>query len=280
MRLSSATASSLPSQRARRVAVAAPLVAPIALIVLACAGPATRPGAGSVAATPASPATSSASLPRRELFLSDWHPAALQICERAARPESLPRVEALVDGDALHAVVDESHALGDAGYVLLSVKFDTSGAPTRARVIESSLAEPASDRLALAVANSLRPQASAAAPWGVRLRLDSGTPTRLRVGYAERCHAAPTRDLAADLGYMPHVQDRRTIEDNTRWEVVVTRDGRVLDATLISATTIPLEVIDMVRQNLHRYHMVPALDDRVPIEGVDTVTIRLVGLRP
>lgn len=243
------------------------MAAAIVLTAVAC-GPASRTSA------PNPPHAS-----RRELFLSDWHPAALQACVRAAHPDSLPPVDALLDRDALLAIADGgARMLGDSGYVLLSLKFDTAGTVTRARVIESSLADSTSNRLALAVLNSLRPQTSAKAPWGVRLRLDAGTPTRVRVGYAERCHVAPMRDFGSELGYL--MRGQTLTQEEMRWEMIVAPDGRVTSLMMLSATRLPQPIVDDMRVQLSRYRMVPALDDRVPVEGVDTITIRLVGLQP
>jgi hypothetical protein len=262
-----------PLLAGRRAAV----VAALATASLAACGRHGMPGATDAAAGTPAPGN------RVALSLSTWRPPSGQRCVAAPLPAALPSPTQLVDAGAVNAVLSPA-PLPDGSYALLSVKFDTAGEVTRAVVIESSLADADRNRVALAVANALRPQPHAAAPWGVRLRLDATTPALFRVGRSEWCDASRASGQAAVGG--SEMIGRATggvattvdqpVQEPARWSVVISPEGNVVAATLLTATHYPDRVHDtQLALARLRYH--PALDDRVPVAVSDTIDFPITG---
>lgn len=254
----------------RRAALGAVLAA--AALFAACAPHAT-PGA----AASAKPSDLIA------LSLSTWRPPSGQRCVAAPLPATLPPVAQLIDAGVATAVLT-AEPLPESAYALLSVKFDTAGEVTRAVVIESSLGDADRNRVALAIANALRKQPAAAAPWGVRLRLDASTPPSFRVGRSEWCEASRASSQAVISGSemigrssgSAATTIEQIVQEPARWSVVISPEGKVVAATLITATHYPDRVRDTQMSLAQlRYH--PALDDRVPVAVVDTIDFPITG---
>jgi hypothetical protein len=217
------------------------------------------------------------------LSLSTWRPPSGQRCVAAPLPATLPPVAQLIDAGVATAVLT-AEPLPESAYALLSVKFDTAGEVTRAVVIETSLGDADRNRVALAIANALRKQPPAAAPWGVRLRLDASTPPSFRVGRSEWCDAVPTgrgpttykleRLEKNGPGEPPGVH---AVEDPAKWRVVVDAEGKVVSATLLTATHNPDLAHDAL-ESVTRLRFHPALDDRVPVAVIDTIDFAISGV--
>ena len=254
----------------RRAALGAVLAT--ATLLAACA-PRATPGAAAASKTSDLIA----------LSLSTWRPPSGQRCVAAPLPATLPSVAQLIDAGVATAVLT-AEPLPESAYALLSVKFDTAGEVTRAVVIESSLADADRNRVALAIANALRKQPPATAPWGVRLRLDASTPPSFRVGRSEWCEASRASKQAVvggsemigrSSGSVPTTIEQ-IVHEPARWSVVISPEGKVVAATLITATHYPDRVRD-TQMSLAQIRYNPALDDRVSVAVVDTIDFPIIG---
>jgi hypothetical protein len=249
-------------------------VAATAALLAAC-GPHAPSGAG----TPAG------SGDRVALAESAWRPPRGQRCVDAPLPAVLPAVAQLVDTGAVAAIL-VGQPLPDGAYALMSLKFDSAGEATRAVVIESSLTNADRNRVALAVANALRTQPRAAAPWGVRLRVDASTPPRLRVARAEWCDAAPSNWPAVSGAGEAERMERNGpgepagvhfVTEPAKWRILIDAEGKVASAALVTATHRP-DLAQATQENLMRLRFHPALDDRVPVAVVDTIDYAISGV--
>jgi TonB family protein len=111
--------------------------------------------------------------------LLSWAPPPGQSCRPAERPASLPTPAEIADTAALRAAVDGARTV-------LSVSFDSTGAPSGARLIEADLTAGAAVALAEGVKRVLRPQ-PAGPSFRVILAIDDAG---VGVGRAESCPPA------------------------------------------------------------------------------------------
>jgi hypothetical protein len=204
--------------------------------------------------------------PREEVLLSDWKPTSAQKCTINAAPRVLPTVATLVDTGTLPIYLAQGGIGSATGSALLSIKFDSTGRPTRSRVIESTLDEQGSSVLRLAVATALQSQAPGE-NWGVRLRIDLGQSPTYRVGRSEMCAPAPIGFLGDDGGLSRPGENDRVISKGSmdlRYNVLVSSDGSVLTATLLTPVT-DLEMATVFQKAILSERWKPGLDDRVPV---------------
>lgn len=203
---------------------------------------------------------------REEVLLSNWKPPTGQKCTIAAVPLVLPAVESLLDTATMPIYLAQGGLVDASGSTLFSIKFDSSGRPTRARAIESTLTDQARDNLQLAVATALQSQPPGD-DWGVRVRIDLGPAVLYRVGRGEVCAPAPIEVLGDRATLEPAHLDDRVIDKRVqviRFNVLVGADGTVLDAKLIGSMENSALADDMQRF-LMSERWKPGLDDRIPV---------------
>lgn len=109
-----------------------------------------------------------------------------QYCKVTWAPDPLPPVSAVVDSAELATAL--TRELGPvSGYALISLAADSAGTWTRARVIESTLALEAEEKLAAVVSQHLR---SGDSRRQMRLRLDLDSGGRFELGATQSCRSA------------------------------------------------------------------------------------------
>jgi hypothetical protein len=144
---------------------------------------------------------------RQEALLSEV-PGRIVQCAPETYPAELPAVASVLDSARLELMVREL-VRGDtdraAGYIMITLEFDTAGKSTRRAVIEHSAPRAVADsihRMLFGVRREVEPADSA---WGVRVRIDLGDPIRMRTGRREFCPPiARDRQLAFAMeGYNP-----------------------------------------------------------------------------
>jgi hypothetical protein len=204
---------------------------------------------------------------REDVLLSNWKPPTGQKCTIAALPLVLPRVESLLDTITMPSYLAQGGIAGATGSALFSIKFDSTGAPRRAKVIETTLSQQASDILQLAVASAIQPQPQGE-EWGVRVRVDVGPSVHYRIGRREVCDPVPIgRSYAPGAPPPPGDINDRTIEkrvQEVRFNVLIGADGTVLAAKLVA----PLdnaEVEELLHKGIMSEQWRPGLDDRIPV---------------
>jgi hypothetical protein len=235
---------------------------------------------------------------RSAVLLSSWQPAAGQKCAIAKLPRDLPAAHQLVDTADLSVFLGQGGVLRYRGYALLSLKFDSAGAPTRVMAIETDLPDGAARAAELAVHTALRPQSGVAAEpraeWGVRLRIDVDSVANYRVGRSERCEPYRARGTAGRQGGgpPPGLNDGQTVakgRQSVSLRLVIGADGRVLDGVLLSQPGASLpgtwaNVESLSHQRDFTEHLLrslrsekwqPGLDDRVPVAMPVVVTEQL-----
>lgn len=228
--------------------------------------------------------TDARSIDREAVLLSSWRPTAPQRCMVATTPAVLPPVDSLLATDAVPALLEQGGIAVTRGSALVSLKFDTTGAVARVRVIESTIPDDAVPILEQVVLSALQPQ-SAPQPWGVRLRIDLDSQPRFRVGRAEKCPPAriPTVGPAASTSAAPQgaaVAQRQVGKSrhSIRFAVTVDPTGHVAEARAL--TNAGDDMAEYLRDLVLRDRYLPGLDDRVPVtmtvERVQKLTFVLV----
>lgn len=204
---------------------------------------------------------------REDVLLSNWKPPSGQKCTIAALPTVLPRVESLLDTITMPIYVAQGGIAGATGSALFSIKFDSTGTPKRAKVIETTLTEQASDILQMAVASAIQPQPPGD-DWGVRVRIDVGPSVRYRIGRSEVCDPVPiVRSHAPSAPPPPGDIGDRTVSkrvQEVRFNVLIGADGAVLAAKLVAPLDNP-EVEELLQKGIMSEQWRPGLDDRIPV---------------
>ena len=242
------------------------LLAGLAAALAACAG--TPPAAS-----------------RATLLSEARHPALDRGCRVAAKHEELPAPEALVDAAALRADAARlwSAAGRPAGYALFSLRYDRDGTNVRRALIEHDLPPEMADSLQALVFAHRKTAAPAKEEWGVRLRVDLGEESALRVGRREVCAPAP-RDWAGRVaGTSFDVRDRflasfgppSAADLNTVWvRVRLDARGYVTEARVERGMTRGMaesRLLNYVRTLV----FVPATEDGYPVAGETSLPFRV-----
>jgi hypothetical protein len=106
----------------------------------------------------------------------------------AIQPPELPSLSQLLDSSAITSAL-RSYAPGE---LLLTLAFDSSGTPTRTRVIDRRMSAESADSVRAAVEAALRAPRSTSA-WGARLRVSTGPSPLLALGRRDLCPPALAR---------------------------------------------------------------------------------------
>ncbi len=125
------------------------------------------------------------------LLRSNWSPAPEQSCTLLGVPTSLGDPASLLDASTVEQVLAFGEGEGSAPYAVLEVLFDSTGARTRAAVVESNLSLAAQQMLTGAVTAYVEPiSPEARKGWGVLLKVAAGRPAAM--GQMEYCACSLT----------------------------------------------------------------------------------------
>lgn len=185
----------------------------------------------------------------------------------------LPDVATIIDTAAIPELLNQAGVPATSGYELLSIRFDSAGHPSRARVIDATIADSLRDGVQQAVASALLDQA-AGAQHPMRLRVDLGAHPTFRIGKSEYCEAEAHAARGAPGPTMLDAPGERTISRGTTtlsYEVEVARSGEVLAVHFLSA--LDTQVEQQMRQSMMKAHWQPALDDALPVDSRVSVTV-------
>lgn len=184
---------------------------------------------------------------------------------------ALPDVRAVLDTAAMPDYLRQAGvAASDTGYALFSVRFDTTGKPVRARLIEATLPDSLHSAMQQAVASALI-ERGAGAPLALRLRIDFAPAARYRVGKSEYCepeqiaHNATTDPRGA--GPSPAPGTARSVT-TFQYEVDISETGQV---TAVHAAQ-PLE--EGIQSVVFAERWKPAFDDGLPVAARVSGTFR------
>jgi hypothetical protein len=222
-----------------------------------------------------------AGAPSRAELLSTAAPRSTA-CTVEAEPTTLPGVDAVVDSAALVAALPPPDAATEGGgHVLLTLAFDRDGLNVRRDVVEQSVGSLVADSVQRLVFANRRQLLESDEAWGVRMRIDLGDSTSLRVGRREFCPpAARSPQLDAAMHRLQPVSVR--YRDGMRERVLQVR-ARVSEAGIITATqitrgelqgsTMERSINDFLRQFLFE----PATIDGVPAPAWIEIPVRVRG---
>jgi hypothetical protein len=206
---------------------------------------------------------------RERVLLSSWRPTAPQFCVVAINPTTLPAVDALLTTENVPLFLQQGGIADVRGSALLSLKFDSTGTPTRVRVIEGTIPESAVPVVELAIASALRPQEPGSS-WGVRLRVELDSVPSFRVGRSEKCLPAPRPTLndthltTTARGYSATTVQVDRQARTVRLGVTVDERGHVVDAKILDSEGDPMA--QTVRGFVLEQRYFPGLDDGIPAE--------------
>lgn len=219
---------------------------------------------------------------REQVLLSSWRPIAPQKCMVAAAPAVLPAVDSLLTVESVPVLIQQGGIAATRGSALLSLRFDSTGTPTRVRVIEGTISEDAVSVVEAVVASALRQQ-SPGAPWGVRLRMELDSVPSFRVGRSEKCLPAP-QPSGHDANLTPHTigytatsvaVDKQ--QKAIRFGVTVDERGHVVEAKILGTEgdAMALTLQSLILQQ--RY--LPGRDDGIPVPMTVERTERIAIVR-
>lgn len=193
-------------------------------------------------------------------------------CRIVDAAAALPNVSTVLDTAAMPVYLRQAGvAAADTGYALFSVRFDTTGTPVRARLIEATLPDSLHAAMEQAVASALV-ERGAASPLAVRLRIDFAPVQRYRLGKSEYCdperivhRAAPDpRSLQLPVGPMAS----RSVS-TVNFDVDISATGQVVGVQ----TSSPLG--ESMRTTVLAERWKPALDDGMPVPARASTTERI-----
>ena len=182
-------------------------------------------------------------------------------CRIVEAEAPLPAVATLLDTAAIPELFQQAAVTTANGYALFSIRFDSAGHPSRARLIDATIADSLRDGVQQSVASALLDQA-AGPQHPIRLRVDFAAHPTFRVGKSEYCEA---EQIVPRGGGNYSTFDRpgeRTVSRGTatvNYEVDVSRAGEVLGIRFSSA--LDVEVEQAMRQSMMKTQWKPAVDD-------------------
>ena len=228
-------------------------LAALTLLALAATGCASHPPA----VAPLAPAA------REALFLTRNDLAPGRHCDIVDPGVPLPSIATVLDTAAMPDYLRQAGAAADSGYGLFSVRFDSTGKPVRARLIEATFADSLRQAMQQAVASSLL-QRGPGAPLAARVRVDLGSTPAYRIGKSEYCQpvqlppeSSPKRMLDPDQSTVARSAEK------VYYEIQVSPDGEV--AAVRFVPSIAMELDQAVRPWLMAQRWKPALDDGQPV---------------
>ena len=227
-------------------------------LVAGCAGHA-RP------AIPSDPAA------REALLLTRHDLAPGRRCDIIDPGVALPALETVVDTAAVPDYMRQAGVSVNSGYALFSIRYDSTGTPVRARLIDATFADSLARPMEVAMGSALMPR-PAGAPLAARLRIDFSPARRYRLGKSSYCEpqmlAAANRDPRSTLLPRGPVGSRSV--RSYKFEVSISATGEVEGVRFLPPQDPALE--DAVRASAARSHWKPALDDGIPVSSRATET--------
>ncbi|MFL5560465.1 MAG: hypothetical protein ACJ79K_03235 [Gemmatimonadaceae bacterium] len=196
---------------------------------------------------------------------------------RIVDPEApLPDVATIVDTAAMPEFLRQaSISARDTGYALFSLRYDSTGKPVRARLIEATTPDSIADALGEVIASAVV-QRAPGNPIAARLRIDFTTVLTYRLGKSEYCdpeqitvHFAQDPRATVET-HGPSVSRTMT---TYKYETDISASGAVLairfDSFIEPAVEVPL------RESMMKQRYEPALDDGAPVAGHATGSMRI-----
>jgi hypothetical protein len=214
-----------------------------------------------------------------QALLSD-HPHRLRNCRVSALPAALPRVAQVVDSAPLLADVRSAwRASGERrGYVLVSLRFDTSGVNVRRAVVETDVAKALADSVQQLVFAHRTVVEHRAEEWGVRLRVELGDEPAARVGRWEVCDATPRDpflermaggwDVRAET---PFIDPRNVVWLRLRVDARGVVQDAQIERSLVPARALEWRLINYARS----IAFVPATEDGYAVPSETSIALPL-----
>lgn len=210
----------------------------------------------------AAPAPAHAQRARDPQLLSE-RPAPRDGCTTVKQPGTLPSADMLLDSASLArtlATFAEEHPIRDGKQTALySVAFAADGSVERLKAIEYFLPQGEEPQVTEMVRQSFRPQ-RAGAPWSVRLRVEPGSATVVRVGRSEVCQPRSRTRFELNAPALSQMQTPAPM----RVRVVVGTGGEIR-SLLVTRSSGETELDRWVHDSLLRYTFEPGLIDGVPV---------------
>lgn len=212
----------------------------------------------------------------REAVLLTAHDLAMgRRCHIVDADALLPDVAAILDTAAMPVLLQQAAVSTTTGYALFSVRFDSAGHPSRARLIDATIADSLRDGVQQSVASALVDQ-PAGPQHPMRLRVDFAAHPAFRLGKSEYCDAEMiTHGSAGGPSTFDRPGDRTISRATTtvNYEVEVSRAGEVLGVRFISP--IDPEVEQAMRLSLMKTQWKPAIDDGLQVASHASVSVPL-----
>jgi hypothetical protein len=185
----------------------------------------------------------------------------------------LPDVATVIDTAGMPELLRQAAVPVTSGYALFSIRFDSAGHPSRARLIAATFADSLRDGVQQSVASALLDR-SPGAQHPMRLRVDLSAHPTFRLGKSEYCKAE-ARTARGPIGpVMLDAPGERTISRGTTmlsYEVEVASSGEVLAVRFLYPLDAQAE--QAMRQSLMKVHWQPALDDGLPVDSRVSVSV-------
>lgn len=202
---------------------------------------------------------------REAVFLTAHDLAPGRKCRIVDAEAPLPDVASVLDTAALPELLEQASVSTNSGYALFSIRFDSAGHASRARLIDATIADSLRDGVQQSVASALVDQAPGA-QHPMRLRVDFAPRRALRLGKSEYCDAEEIVQRGAGNYSTFDAPGERTISRGTAsiaYEVELSRAGEVLGVRFVSA--LDPQVEESLRQSMLKSRWKPAIDDGLPV---------------
>ena len=196
---------------------------------------------------------------------------------RIVDPEAqLPDVASIVDTAAVPEYLRQANVSArDTGYALFSLRYDSTGKPVRARLIEATTPDSIADGLRAMISSAVV-QRAAGTPIAARLRIDFTPAPVYRVGKSEYCdpQQIPVHVVQGPpTTVLPRGPSASREVSSYKYDAEISATGTVLairfDSFIDPAVEVPMRVSMMKRR------WEPALDDGAPVAGHATGSMRL-----
>lgn len=207
---------------------------------------------------------------REAILLTSHDLAPNRHCRIVDADAALPNVTAVLDTVAMPEFLRQAGLGSDTGYALFSVRFDSSGTPIRARLIEATLPDSVGAAMQQAVASALVDR-GVGAPLALRLRVDLAPAPRYRLGKSEYCDPEEIVQHAAgnpEKVHRPVGAPSRSVS-TLKIDVDVSATGQVVGVHGSSS------IDDRMRTALLEERWKPALDDGLPVPARASTTARI-----
>jgi hypothetical protein len=203
----------------------------------------------------------------REAVLLTTHTAPGRHCTIVDANAPLPAIGTLLDTAAMPDYLKQASVAPDSGYALYSLRFDSTGHPVRARLIEATIAPELVAPLQQAIGSALLDRGDGH-PLAARLRIDFAPSASYRLGKSEYCDPEEIRQQATQTITTATVAagpgTTRMITARIKYELVISPNGVVSDVRFANADP---RMYNEVSASLQRQLWKPALDDALPVEG-------------